>query len=61
MKPAGGGRVVFDPYPFDEPELKVQLSCKRLPAKKYASTAEFREAFFKAPNDLIEYEIRGKG
>jgi hypothetical protein len=60
MTPLGDGKVRFDPYPFDEPELKVQLSCKRLPNKKYASTAEFREAYFKAPNDLIEYGIRGR-
>ena len=57
MQPAGKGKVVFDPYPFDEPSLKVQLSCKRLPAKNYASVEEFRAAYFKAPNDLLEYEI----
>jgi hypothetical protein len=36
----------------------VQLSCKRVPSKPYSSAAQFREAYFKAPNDLIEYEIQ---
>ena len=57
MTPAGKRKVVFDPYPFDEPVLQVQLSCKRLPSRAYASSAEFREAYFKAPNDLIEYQL----
>jgi hypothetical protein len=58
MNPAGDRIVLFDPYPFDQPRLRVQLACKRLPQRKYASVAEFREAYFKAPNALLEYELR---
>jgi hypothetical protein len=61
MTPVGERSVVFDPYPFDEAPLRVQLACKRLPETQYSSTAAFREAYFKAPNGLIEYEIRPKG
>ena len=50
--------VLFDPYPFDEPRLSIQLCCKRLPTRKYASAAEFRQVYFKAPNELLEYELR---
>jgi hypothetical protein len=57
MKPVGARKVLFDPYPFDEPVLRVQLSCKRLPSRPYATSAEFREAYFKAPNELIEYQL----
>jgi hypothetical protein len=57
MTPLGKRKVRFDPYPFDEPSLRVQLSCKRLPSKTYPSVAAFREAYFKAPNELLEYEI----
>ena len=60
MKPLGKGKVQFDPYPFDEPALRVQLSCKRLPDRKYDSVAAYRETYFKAPNDLLEYEICAK-
>ena len=60
MKPLGKRKVVFDPYPFDQPGLRAQLSCKRLPDKKYKSVAEFREAYFKAPNDMLEYQITSK-
>ena len=59
MRPNGDRVVLFDPYPFDEPRLKIQLSCKRLPDRKYASAAEFRQVYFKAPNQLLEYELRG--
>src|SRR5262245_18085832 len=58
MKPAGERVVLFDPYLFDEPGLRVQLACKRLPQRKYATAAQFREAYFKAPNALLEYELR---
>ena len=57
MKPVGERKVAFDPYPFDAPSLRVQLSCKRLSNRQYSSGAEFREAYFKAPNQLIEYQI----
>lgn len=57
MKPRGERKVAFDPYPFDEPGLRVQLSCKRLPNRRYSSAAEFREAYFKAPNELLEYQL----
>jgi uncharacterized protein DUF3891 len=60
MQPQGERKVLFDPYPFDEPELRVQLSCKRLTSRKYSSVAEFREAYFKAPNDLLEYQLTSK-
>jgi len=60
MRPLGGSKVQFDPYPFDEPSLRVQLSCKRLSNRKYHGAADFREAYFKAPNDLLEYEISGR-
>jgi uncharacterized protein DUF3891 len=60
MQPQGSRKVLLDPYPFDEPELRVQLSCKRLPSRKYSSAAEFRETYFKAPNELIEYELQAR-
>ena len=57
MRPIGERKVLFDPYPFDQPCLRIQLSCKRLPERKYASAAEFRQVYFKAPNELVEYEL----
>ena len=57
MQPVGERKVRFDPYPFAEPRLRIQLSCKRLPERKYASAAEFRQAYFRAPNELLEYEL----
>jgi hypothetical protein len=57
MRAIGKHRVSFDPYPFDEVPLRVQLACKRLPDRQYESSEEFREVFFKAPNHVIEYEL----
>jgi hypothetical protein len=57
MRPIGERKVLFDPYPFDEPRLRIQLSCKRIPNRKFASAVEFRQVYFKAPNELVEYEL----
>ena len=57
MTPAGPNRIAFDPYPFDRRPLTVQFMCKRLPQAKFESEAAFREAFYKAPNELIAYEL----
>ena len=35
----------------------IELSCKRIPSRKFASAAEFRQVYFKAPNELVEYEL----
>jgi hypothetical protein len=57
MKALGGGRIAFDPYPFNQHPLKVQIACKRLPQAKFPDQAAFRTAYFQAPNELLEYEL----
>jgi Protein of unknown function (DUF3891) len=57
MMPETARRVRFDPYPFDARPLKVQLASKRLPKQRFADLADFRRAYFKAPTELLEFEL----
>lgn len=57
MKLAGDAKIAFDPYPFNERPLKVQIACKRLSQSKFPDEATFRKAYFQAPNELLEYEL----
>jgi hypothetical protein len=57
LTPETPRRIALDPYPFDVRPLTVQLSSKRLPAQKFADQAEFRRAYFKAPTELITFEL----
>jgi hypothetical protein len=56
MKPAGDRSVAFDPYPFDQRPLRVQMPVKRL-AGHFADEAAFRKAYSQAPIQLLEYEL----
>ena len=56
MQPTGPAKVSFDPYPFDQRPLKVQVAAKRV-AGHHADQAAFRKAFAQAPLELLEYEL----
>ena len=56
MHPTGPRQVSFDPYPFDQRPLTVQIAAKRV-AGRHASEAAFRKAFARAPLELLEYEL----
>ncbi len=57
MRPLAGGKVEFDPYPFDVRPFKVQMICRRLPQTTFADQATFRKMYAQAPLDLLEYEV----
>jgi hypothetical protein len=59
MKVVGKGKIAFDPYPFDQRPLKVQIACKRLTQSTFPDQASYRKAYFQAPNELLEYELIG--
>jgi len=56
-RPVGEKKVRFDPYPFDERPLKVQINCKRLPKSSFPNLQEFRRSYFQAEIELLEYEL----
>ncbi len=57
MKPAGGGRVAFEPYPFDARPVRVQITYKRLPRTSFPDLEAFRRAYFQAETELLQYEL----
>jgi uncharacterized protein DUF3891 len=57
MRPMSEHTVAFDPYPFDARPCHVQLTSKRLPAASYPDVAAFRRAYFRAPVELMAFEL----
>jgi Protein of unknown function (DUF3891) len=57
MTPLSVGRVAFKPYPFDRRPLRVQVMQRRLPPGGFADTAAFRQAYFQAQLELLEFEL----
>lgn len=60
LHPAGDGTVVVDPYPFAGP-LRIALPARRFAQTTFADRAAFREAYFRAPLELLEYELVPRG
>ncbi|HEX6512893.1 MAG TPA: DUF3891 family protein [Chloroflexota bacterium] len=56
MTPRPGRQVAFDPYPFDQRPLRVQILSRRV-AGSYPDETAFRVAFAQAPLELLEYEL----
>lgn len=56
MTPVGSGKVKFDPFPFDERGVHVQMSYKTV-AGKFPDEASFRKAYFKAPMQVMDFEL----
>lgn len=56
MRPTGERQVSFDPYPFDERPLSVQIAAKRV-AGRHENEAAFRKAFAQAPLELLDYRL----
>ncbi len=57
MEPLSAHKVRFDPYPFDEPSLHIQLVRRRLKRSRWASSADFREDYFKSQVELVDFEL----
>jgi hypothetical protein len=57
MKPAGTGRVRFDPYPFDMRPCRIQLSTKLLSGSSFENLAAFRRAYFQAATEIVPFEL----
>lgn len=56
IAPTKDGQVRMDPYPFDAP-LRAVVPARILTPRPYASEAEGREAFYRAPRQALEWEI----
>jgi hypothetical protein len=58
MKPIDERTVRFEPYPFDQRSLRVQITCKRLPTSTFKDLEDFRRSYFQAPTELITYDLK---
>jgi hypothetical protein len=55
LKSTAPDRVEVDPYPFDTNELRLQLIRRRLAQTTFANDAAFREAYFKAVTEAVDF------
>jgi hypothetical protein len=49
----------IDPYPFDVSPLRVSVRTRRIPAGTYASEEDSRNSYFRAPRELLSFELSG--
>jgi hypothetical protein len=57
MTPIDERKVRFEPYPFDQRPLPIQISCKRLPIHTFKDLETFRRSYFQAQTELITYDL----
>ncbi len=50
-------KVRFDPYPFDEPSVRIQLTSRRLKRSNWSTIEQFQTAYFKAPLEMLQFEL----
>jgi hypothetical protein len=50
--------LTVDPWPFDHGGLREEIPCRRLPAQKYESEAEFHRALESAARERVPVTIR---
>ena len=50
--------LTVDPWPFDRPEVRYDVPCRRVPAQRYEGEAEFHRALDAAPPDRVTVTVR---
>ena len=55
--PLSPTKVRFSPYPFDVPNLHVQISYKQLPRSRWPDANSFRKDYFRAETKLLDIEL----
>jgi hypothetical protein len=57
LKPINPRKVAIDPFPFDVHPCRVQLIGTRMPNGSFPTPEQFREAYFQAPIEIMEFEL----
>jgi hypothetical protein len=57
LTPLGANRIAIDPFPFDVDPCRFQLAARRLPQARFENAESFRKAYFRAPLEVLEYEL----
>ncbi len=55
LKTIEGNTIAVDPFPFDLSPLRVQLVRRRLQQSTFPDPASFREAYFKATPEAVDF------
>ena len=50
--------LTVEPWPFNQPELTLDVPARRVPAQKYADEAEFHSTYFAAAVEPVALSIR---
>jgi hypothetical protein len=53
----GEGHLAIDVWPFGMTELRFEINCRRVPGRRYADEAEFREVYRRAPVEPFSVRI----
>jgi hypothetical protein len=53
-----GEGLALDPWPFNVDRIERKVPCRRVPARAYASEAEFREIYAAAPREQFTVRVR---
>lgn len=57
LEPLGGGRVAFDPYPFNVRPLTLHIPYRKLERTTFASGDEFRKLYFQTTPEMLSYQV----
>ena len=60
LKTVAANTIELDPFPLDRPSLRVQLIRRRLDRATFPDVASFREAYFQATPEAIDFTLRGR-
>ena len=55
LRTFSSNRIKIDPYPFDANHLRVQLIRRRLQQSTFADPAAFRQTYFKATPEALDF------
>jgi hypothetical protein len=53
-------RIEVHPFPFDQPALRIQLIRRQLDRGTFPDAASFREAYFKATPEAVDFTLCGR-
>jgi len=57
FRPLGEHRYNCDPWPFDEPQLSLEIPCRTVTPKTFSSVAQFRQAYADAETHQRQIEL----
>jgi hypothetical protein len=60
LRTVEANKIEVDPFPFDQPVLRVQLIRRQLDRGTFPDVPSFREAYFKATPEAVDFTLCGR-